>query len=384
MSFGGVVYTFYSFKGGVGRSMALANIACLLSRWGKRVLVVDWDLEAPGLDRYFFPYIADGSRATHPGVLDILLSYKEGSPVSWEECLLVVELPTNKGMLHLITAGRDTSEYAKTVQSLDWDFLFEKYGVGEFLNDLRNRWKARYDFILVDSRTGYSDIGGICTIVFPDVLVLIFTTNWQSINGIKDVMKRARTAQDRLPAERARLVAIPVLARDESRTEYEQSLKWRGIIVDELGEFYRDWIGRGVRTADVLGKIYIPYWAYWSFGERLPVVEKEEELADSSRLGAAYGRLAQLIANHLDWRSIDRIADPAELETYRTQAYALEAEGARVQETAAKARLTAHRLRLLTVLMAFVLVISVTRAYSFGIERHKNGSCRQWFGWFMT
>ena len=45
--------TFYSYKGGVGRTMALANIAVLLSKRGKKVLVVDWDLEAPGLHEYF-------------------------------------------------------------------------------------------------------------------------------------------------------------------------------------------------------------------------------------------------------------------------------------------------------------------------------------------
>jgi len=49
----GSVYTFYSYKGGVGRSMALANVAVLLASWDKKVLVVDWDLEAPGLHQYF-------------------------------------------------------------------------------------------------------------------------------------------------------------------------------------------------------------------------------------------------------------------------------------------------------------------------------------------
>ncbi len=49
----GYVYTFYSYKGGVGRSMALANVAALLARWGKKVLIVDWDLEAPGIEKYF-------------------------------------------------------------------------------------------------------------------------------------------------------------------------------------------------------------------------------------------------------------------------------------------------------------------------------------------
>ncbi len=52
----GQVITFYSYKGGAGRSMALVNTACLLSQeqfGGKRVLMVDWDLEAPGLHLFF-------------------------------------------------------------------------------------------------------------------------------------------------------------------------------------------------------------------------------------------------------------------------------------------------------------------------------------------
>src|ERR1700728_3242664 len=46
------VTTFYSFKGGVGRTLALANVATYLVRRGRRVLLVDFDLEAPGLDTF--------------------------------------------------------------------------------------------------------------------------------------------------------------------------------------------------------------------------------------------------------------------------------------------------------------------------------------------
>ena len=54
----GEIITFYSYKGGTGRTMALANVACLLAeRIGPNecVLVIDWDLEAPGLHRFFPP-----------------------------------------------------------------------------------------------------------------------------------------------------------------------------------------------------------------------------------------------------------------------------------------------------------------------------------------
>src|SRR3954462_10713581 len=68
----GKIITFYSFKGGVGRSMALANVAILLARWGHRVLIVDWDLEAPGIESYFREYIDLETARARPGVVDLL------------------------------------------------------------------------------------------------------------------------------------------------------------------------------------------------------------------------------------------------------------------------------------------------------------------------
>ena len=68
---GGEIITFYSYKGGTGRTMALADVAWILASNGKRVLVVDWDLEAPGLHRYFRPLLPDKELAKSEGVLDM-------------------------------------------------------------------------------------------------------------------------------------------------------------------------------------------------------------------------------------------------------------------------------------------------------------------------
>jgi len=46
------IVTFYSFKGGVGRSMALLNLAYALALRGRSVLLLDMDLEAPGLSGF--------------------------------------------------------------------------------------------------------------------------------------------------------------------------------------------------------------------------------------------------------------------------------------------------------------------------------------------
>ena len=70
-----MIYTFYSYKGGVGRSMAMANVGELFYQAGLNVLLVDWDLEAPGLGRFF---ALDNEKTTaQPGVIDLLLDYQQ-------------------------------------------------------------------------------------------------------------------------------------------------------------------------------------------------------------------------------------------------------------------------------------------------------------------
>src|ERR1041384_3063617 len=66
------IITFYSYKGGTGRSMALANVAWILASSGRRVLAIDWDLEAPGLHRYFHPFLLDKELVASPGVSDLV------------------------------------------------------------------------------------------------------------------------------------------------------------------------------------------------------------------------------------------------------------------------------------------------------------------------
>ena len=71
----GRIVTFYSFKGGTGRTMALANVAWILAANGKRVLVADWDLESPGLHKFFQPFMTPAS-SDRPGIVDFIRQYE--------------------------------------------------------------------------------------------------------------------------------------------------------------------------------------------------------------------------------------------------------------------------------------------------------------------
>ena len=297
----GTIYTFYSFKGGVGRSMALANVAALLTKWGYSVLVVDWDVEAPGLERFFLdcnPAIAE-QRTTKPGIMDLMQATGEGRHLAWRDCLIKVRIGSDAGSLSLLSAGRSGNDYTGRLHALNFPELFEKYDLGSYIEQLRDEWASEFQFVLIDSRTGVTDIGGICTVHMADTLVLFFTTTESSTDGAFEVLERARRAQAGLPRDRQRLLAIPVPAKDESRTEYQRAADWKEKFAERFAEVYRDWLPTGVQPREAIERLRIPYVPYWSFGERLPVIE--EGTRDPSSLGYSYQILARVLANRLDW-----------------------------------------------------------------------------------
>ncbi len=74
--------TFYSFKGGVGRTLALMNVAVELAKDGNNVAIVDFDLEAPGLQTFdIFP----NTKLPKVGLLEFIDQYiksvSAGEPV---------------------------------------------------------------------------------------------------------------------------------------------------------------------------------------------------------------------------------------------------------------------------------------------------------------
>src|SRR3954452_16771788 len=137
--------TFYSYKGGVGRSMAVANTAVLLAQKGRRVLVVDWDLEAPGLERYFATFAAEAGGA---GLLPMLLAARSGDDPDVVRFARTLQVPDGVP-LSFLSSGRevDPNGYVATLQRFDWADFFRSGG-GDFLERLRQRWKAEFDFVL--------------------------------------------------------------------------------------------------------------------------------------------------------------------------------------------------------------------------------------------
>ena len=189
------VTTFYSFKGGVGRSMALVNAAATLALRGRRVLAVDFDVEAPGLDT--FDVLS--TRTEVPGVVDFVRHYLESgeAPDAAEYIGKCPDIGDEGGSLWIMPSGKSDS-YAVNFNQVDWTELYDRHDGYLLFEDLKEQWKRaiRPDYVLIDSRTGHTDTCGICTRQLPDSVVVFFFPNEQNLRGLTDVVTDIRSEAD--------------------------------------------------------------------------------------------------------------------------------------------------------------------------------------------
>jgi CO dehydrogenase nickel-insertion accessory protein CooC1 len=228
----GQIITFYSYKGGTGRTMALANVAWILASNGKRVLSVDWDLESPGLHKFFHPFLDESTVSATPGVIEIINDYAsaaldpeprgsdwhlEYARVERHAVSLEWEFPDG-GRLDFLSAGRQNRDYSAAVCSLDWDNFYDRLGGGRFFRAMRDDMRKKYDYVLIDSRTGLSDVADICTIEIPDVLAICFTLSNQSIEGAASV---ARQISGRYRDRNIRVLPVPMRIEDGEKEKLD-------------------------------------------------------------------------------------------------------------------------------------------------------------------
>ncbi|HKT06044.1 MAG TPA: hypothetical protein VJT31_41590, partial [Rugosimonospora sp.] len=216
----GQVVTFYSFKGGTGRTMALANVAWILAANGYRVLVVDWDLESPGLHRFFRPFLSPGMLTSSAGVIDLIRKFEAEAARTADPEQLARELASvqrycfsldrrwrDGGTLDFLSAGRHNPDYTANIAGLNWDEFYANLGGGFLFDELRADMKRAYDFTLIDSRTGWSDVADICTVHLPDTVVACFTLSEQGIEGTATIAQQI--SQRRTPRQ-IRVLPVPM------------------------------------------------------------------------------------------------------------------------------------------------------------------------------
>ncbi len=182
-----MIVTYYSYKGGVGRTSALANIACLMSSdpdHPQKVLLWDFDLEAPGLHKLFRP-----KDFREYGFIDIAHQYAETGKIADINGYIYESIIPN--VFVLPASGQIDNSYCNKLQAINWLSFFDSNPKekGHFFKTILDSINSRegedaFDYILVDSRTGLNDQAGICTEVLSDLLVILFRLSKQNFDGL--------------------------------------------------------------------------------------------------------------------------------------------------------------------------------------------------------
>jgi hypothetical protein len=300
----GKIVTFYSYKGGTGRTMALANTAWILASNGKKVLVVDWDLDSPGLHKFYHPFLDSAAISGAPGVIDLINGFAwtatspADRPADWHvpharisRLAVPVRWPhfPGGGSLDFVSAGRQNRDYAAALAVIDWDNFYERLGGGQFFDAMRDDMKANYDYALIDSRTGLSDIAAICTGHFPDILVDCFTLSDQSIEGAASV---AHDIDERSRSRSIRILPVPMRIDDGEKEKLDAGRARarflferfpRGLSEEEANRYWTS--------------VEIPYQTFYAFEEILAAFG--DAAGSPTSMLAAFERLTSAITEGL-------------------------------------------------------------------------------------
>ena len=194
-----VFTTFYSYKGGVGRTSALVNSALLRAMEGDRVVVIDFDLEAPGVSSYVEELVSQQGKNlgldNRPGILEYLYETVHSDKVTElkNKAITKNDLGLNlEGNIWFIGAGNtSTSKYTKKLNSLNWDEIFKKKHGALLLENFKRQIIKEFnnpDYVFIDSRTGITEIGGVCTGYLSDLVVVLSSLNKQNLVGTSKVL----------------------------------------------------------------------------------------------------------------------------------------------------------------------------------------------------
>ena len=194
---------FYSYKGGVGRTLLVANTAQFLAMSGRRVVALDLDLEAPGLHHKLGnpDVLSRAKSGTLSGAVDLLLDTLGGEPGcrGVGEMAVAVDLPLGNGFLLLIPAGSAPSHaYWAALDRLKNAVRSpgRNGGLLEATLELQARIADEFDpdFLLIDSRPGITELGGLATSPLADRVVCLTTTAPESVEGTRVVAEALRAA----------------------------------------------------------------------------------------------------------------------------------------------------------------------------------------------
>jgi len=249
---------FFSIKGGVGRSTALAATAWALAENGKRVLVLDLDLESPGLSSSLLP---DDRRPTY-GIADWLVEdLVENGNAVFDSMTATSALSYNGEIFVVPAHGADPGEYVAKLgrvwmPKINFEGNREAWSqrLGRLLRELEKKWTP--DVTLIDSRAGIDEVASACLTDLSASTILLFAIDGdQTWSGYRILFQHWRKSGV-VREIRERLQAVGAMVPEVNADIYFKGLREKSW--DTFSEELYDALPAGEIATEE---------GYWSFDE---------------------------------------------------------------------------------------------------------------------
>jgi MinD-like ATPase involved in chromosome partitioning or flagellar assembly len=291
------IVAFHSFKGGVGRTTALASYAIARARRGHRVAVIDMDLDAPGVGR-LLDSDGDGGTARW-GVVDFLLEAARELPLTDYRHVCARENVTGTGAIDVFPAGSLDDAYLTKLARVDLDVQASTTGHPLLKLLRRIRQEGRPDVILIDGRAGLSPAAGLLLSGFAHLHVLFATTNPQSILGLERVVRHLGFEQARRGSEQHECIVVQAMVPDNTEVggiaeadfaERVEDIFRRGYYARESDDEDRLWSLQDIESS-LAPHVPVPI----RYRERLAFFRQIEQVATDLVTERGYAELAERI-----------------------------------------------------------------------------------------
>lgn len=192
------IIAFYGYKGGAGRSLLAANLAVALHVCNKKVLLIDWDLEAPGIGDFLDSIgIAGEGRVSElwhqkDGILDLIGEWDKtptgegGNKITefLSKNVVPVAVRTFPGELSFLGPGRSSKgDYPATLMTRDWLRIVRDFS-DEFAESFRESC-ASYNSVIIDTRTGLNLTTAYVLRFLTDQVFLVSPKTHQALEGTR-------------------------------------------------------------------------------------------------------------------------------------------------------------------------------------------------------
>jgi MinD-like ATPase involved in chromosome partitioning or flagellar assembly len=171
------VISIHSYRGGTGKSNLTANLAASLAELGKRVAVVDTDIQSPGIHMLFGVEDTDGLKTLNDYLWErcpILEAATDVTPVSL----------TAGGRVWLVPSSLKAGEIARVLRE-GYDVGLLNDGFRDLMDDLA------LDYLLIDTHPGLNE-ETLLSIAVSDELVVLLRPDRQDFQGTAVTVEVAR------------------------------------------------------------------------------------------------------------------------------------------------------------------------------------------------